>query len=263
MQYHNHSLRGRDELMLSLLGKVAIVISDSSRIGSAVSELFAQEGAKVITFCHCAAAQLSISDYFGDSSTAIVTVHGDASQPENVSTLFDAVEHKYGQIDILVNSLNVPDNGTCVMRTDNALWGSVVSSNQNIPFYSCRVFVKHLMGRSGNILNISGVDAIYSNTGIGRAASGAATLALTKNIARYYTKHMIRCNMLSVVLPNNELFSASNEDEKQWYAGEPNSHSSIAPVSADIIAKAALFLVSDNSAGISGQNICIDGGLCI
>ncbi|MGH7271729.1 MAG: SDR family NAD(P)-dependent oxidoreductase [Polyangiaceae bacterium] len=232
-----------------LAGKVCIVTGAGSGIGHASAQLFAEEGAIVV------AADLEGTQYRVDV--------GDEAETRALAA---AVVTEHGRIDVLFNNAGIPGVSD-VEETTLALWEQVMRVNVRGVFLMSRAVVPMMVARrSGSIVNMS---SAIATTGLGRrvsyAASKGAVLALTKSMQVDLAPHGVRVNAL---LPGTIMTPFVERYLRESYADAEEGRRSIRSrqLSGELgrpedVARAALFLASDESGFVMGSGLVIDGGL--
>ena len=239
--------------MGKLDGKIALVTGGTSGIGEASCKLFAEEGAQVIIVGRNEENGQKLEHTIGGAAQYIKC---DVTNEDNIKELKEKVISKYGRLDILFNNAGV----LLTNRLENIVteeWNKVFETNTNSIMYMCREFIDVLVESKGCILNTASIDGLQSNVR-GRAtymyaSAKAATIQFTQILALNYSDR-IRVNCLCPGLTKTNLFT--NRDFSRFDGTIP-----IGRVADPIeIAKAALFLVSDDASYITGAVINVDGG---
>ena len=243
-----------------LTGKTALVTGAARGIGKAIALKFAEEGANV------AFTDLVIDENAEATETEIlakgVKCKGYASNAADFTQTEEVVNQikaDFGSIDILVNNAGITRDGL-LLRMNEQQWDDVIDTNLKSAFNYVRACVPLMMRqRSGNILSVSSVVGIHGNAGQANyAASKAGLVGFTKSIAKELASRGIRANVLAPGFIITEM--TGKLDEKmlaEWCKGIPMQRGG----DVDEVAKAALFLVSDQSSYITGQVLQVDGGM--
>ncbi len=253
---------------MKLKSKVAIVTGAGAGIGRATSLLFAREGAKVVALDLLAdGIQALVKEIHaaGGEAEAIVA---DVSNAADVEQFVQKTLNRFGRIDILFNNAGIVVPGKIheICETD---WDRSMDVNVKSMYLMCRSVVPLFRKQGGGvILNTS--SAVVLRTVADRAvytAAKGAVLALTRSMALDYVKDGIRVNCLcpgTVDTPSfQQRMAALGGDpvlaRKQFEARQPMGRLG----TADEIAEAALYLVSDASEFVTGVAFPIDGGLSL
>ncbi len=257
-----------------LKNKVALVfgagsIGEGWGNGKATSVLFAREGAKVFAVdLNGKAAEETVSIIQSEKKTALAHQANIANAEQVTQAVAECIKH-FGQIDILVNNVGIARMGGL---EDVSLeeWDTVHNINLKGFFLTCQQAVPHMVKQGGgSIINISSIAAIRW-TGVKYltyASSKAALLQLTQSIALEYASQKVRANALLPGLMKTPMVregfsdAYSADDIEEMYrirdAQCPMGHMG----DAWDVANAALFLASNESRYITGQQLIVDGGI--
>ncbi|HYI93037.1 MAG TPA: SDR family NAD(P)-dependent oxidoreductase [Bryobacteraceae bacterium] len=230
--------------------KVAIVTGGASGIGAATAKLLAQEGARVaILDTHPA-----VEPPFDDA----VSLRADVRSESEVQSAIEEVARRFGCVDVLVNNAGIAIR-QAVAEADEASWTAVVDVNVKGAFL-CSKHALRFMPRFGSIVHMSSVVGITGvrDRGAYSAAKGAL-VALTRNMAIDYADRQIRVNCICpgfVKTPFIQGLIADSDREKKLTAMHPIGRLG----EPEDIAKAVLFLASDDASWITGHALVVDGG---
>jgi NAD(P)-dependent dehydrogenase (short-subunit alcohol dehydrogenase family) len=252
--------------------KVAVVTGGGRGIGRAIAKKFAAEGASVVV---TARSQKEIDEVSKEIRTAggeATSVAADVSREKDCQEIVNSARKAFGAIHILVHNAGVLGPVNPVEKITPAEWDDVMAVNLRGPFLLSRLVLAEMYERgSGVILNIVSIAAKAAfQLNAPYAASKAGLIGLTHTLAAEAARKGVRVNALSPgPVPETKMsqqlgrqladyFKADSEQLfKQMLQGILQGR----PQTADEIASAALFLVSDQSSAITGQTLNVDGGM--
>lgn len=242
--------------------KIAIVTGGGSGIGESTAKLLAKEGAKV--------AVVDIDDEGGRRVTGEIKKaggaaeywHMDIANEKDVEKAFAAINQKFGKIDILVNNAGTGQEVVPLAEQSLERWDRVISTHLRGAFlFSQQVSKSMMVQKSGVILNMSsvaGYGAFPMRTSYGPAK--AAVMNLTKVLAVDLAAYGIRVNAIAPGYTETPLVVKAKESGNI----EMDAILKRTPLGrlarTDEIAKAALFLASDDASYITGITLPVDGG---
>ena len=251
--------------MNRLNAKVAIITGGNSGIGAATAKLFADEGAKVVICARRKEKLDEIAQEIEDNGGEVLAVSCDISKPEEVADLIDETLKMFGQIDILVNNAQVPDeNLTPIDRMSDEEIEQIISTNLiGTLLVSRQTALEMEQAKDGAIVNVASAAGIYGNGSALFAASKGGVIALTKHTALRFAGKGIRANAVcpaSVVKNPSDDRLIEDLDPDMFRA--IRSHYDLKSEQADSedIANIILFLASDESRAITGQVLVSDFG---
>jgi 3-oxoacyl-[acyl-carrier protein] reductase len=245
--------------MKELTGKSAIVTGSSRGIGRTIALRLAQLGVGVVINYagNRDAAQQVVKEIHAFGETAIA-VQADVSKPNEITALFTSTIEQYGKVDILVNNAGIMIL-KLIRDTTEEDFDRIPSINVKGVFFALKEAATRLSD-GGRVINFSTtVTRLMLPTYGAYCAAKAAVEQLTRVFAKEVGARGITVNSVSPGPTNTELFTQGKTEEAiQRFAsmaalgriGEPED-----------IAKVVLFLVSDEAAWITGQNIGVNGGL--
>lgn len=245
---------------MQLEGKVALVTGASRGIGKAVALMLAENGADIaVNFAGSTAAAEAVAAEIEKMGRRAILVQGDVSQTDVCAEMVDKVVKELGHIDILVNNAGITRD-TLLLRMKEEDWDAVLNTNLKGVFNCTKAAVKYMAKqRSGSIVNISSVVALMGNAGQANyAAAKAGILGFTRSVAKEMAARGIRVNAVTPGFIKTDMTSVLSE--KVVAAMEASIPLARLGEPEDI-AKAVLFLVSDNAAYITGQTLHVDGGM--
>lgn len=243
--------------------KVCIVTGASAGIGRATAALFAKEGAKVLA---CARREELLKELCDECANLPGTVEycvTDVRDPEAVKAMVQAAVEKFGRLDVAVNNAGVMDDNTAIADMSDGMLQEVFATNTFGLMYCLREECKQFLsqGDGGTIVNICSIGASHQTAGAAYCASKGAVLAVTKNTAYMYKEEAIRCNAVSpggvvtdipLVMPPANEFGFGRTGELLAFSGEL--------AMPEDLADAILFLASDQSRYVNGEELKCDGG---
>lgn len=249
---------------MHLDGKVALITGAGSGIGRAIALLFASEGATVAIMGRREhILEELVSDIMSEGGHGIV-VSGDVSDPEVCKAVCEKVNKAYGNFHILVNNAAVLERGTC-METSDAAWHRMLQTNVSGPFYMSRAAIPYMLkSRGGVICNISSAIALVGTNNLSAyCATKSAMTSFTKSIAIDFGPKGIRANCICPAFIetdlNRDYINSLRADKEKWEK-VLESHPIGRIGTPEDVAKAALFLCSNESSWITGIDLPVDGG---
>jgi NAD(P)-dependent dehydrogenase (short-subunit alcohol dehydrogenase family) len=251
---------------MRLKDKVAIVTGGGTGIGKAIATVFAGEGAKVVvaarTISRLEEAVKEIKAKGGDATAMQV----DVSKEDQVNRMAADTIKKYGKIDIMVCNHAGGGGGGPLAELDLKGWQETMDINLTGTLLCCRAALKDMIPRkSGSIVNISSIAGTCGVPGIGSyATSKWAIIGMTQTMAVEVGDYNIRANSISPAATRTERFAGAYRVYNTTYEEMMKNlvgHYALRRVAEpEEIAKAALFLASDDSSAVTGQNLIVSCG---
>ncbi|BDH61106.1 3-oxoacyl-[acyl-carrier-protein] reductase FabG [Lysinibacillus sp. PLM2] len=246
--------------MGKLDGKVAVVTGASRGIGRAIALLLAKEGAKVVVnYSGSEQKAAQVVDEITSMGTEAIAVQANVSDAESVQNLMDTAIKKFGSIDVLVNNAGITrDNLLMRMKEDE--WDDVINTNLKGVFLCTKAVTRQMMKqRSGRIINISSIVGVMGNPGQANyVAAKAGVIGLTKTTSRELASRNILVNAIAPGFITTEMTDELSEDLKSAMLAQIPLAKLGQP---EDIAKAVIFLASEDSSYMTGQTLHIDGGM--
>ena len=244
--------------MNRLENKVAVITGGSSGMGLETAKLFASKGAKVVIVGR-SPDKLKDAEKEVSQQGEITAIQGDVSSLDDLDNLYRQVEEKYGKIDILFANAGIGDFIPATEVTE-ADFDKLVSVNFKGVFFTVQKALKIFNDNGSIILNASWLGHRGVETCSVYGATKAAVISLAKTFSNELADRNIRVNSISpgfIRTPIIEKIGMSEEKIEQRRQKIPAGRWG----KPEEIAKTVLFLASDESSYILGQDIAIDGGI--
>ncbi|QEE23363.1 SDR family oxidoreductase [Rhodanobacter glycinis] len=237
---------------MRLKNKVTVVTGAGQGMGRAIARLFAAEGARVVALdVNVAAAQ----ETAGSDGLALEVNIADSAA---VNAAFDTVLEKFGRVDVLVNNAGIGSVDAFADITDET-WARVIGVNLTGAFYCARAAVRAMQakGTLGAIINTSSTSAVSGDGPAHYCATKAGLMGLTRCMAKELAPQGIRVNTLVPGPTNTPMMQGIPEEwAEAIIKGVPMGRMA----EPEDIARAALFLASDDAGFVTGQNLAVNGG---
>lgn len=242
--------------------KVAVVTGASRGIGRQIALTLASRGARVIVNYNGSAARAEeVVQKIQEAGGQAEAVQCDVSDFQKAGELMNDVIQTYGRVDILVNNAGITRDGL-LMKMSEEDFDAVLNTNLKGAF-NCMQHVARQMIRQkgGRIINISSVSGVMGNAGQANySASKAGVIGLTKAAAREMASRGITVNAVAPGFINTEMTEVLSDSVKE--AAVAQIPMKTFGETTDI-AEAVAFLASDEARYITGQVLCVDGGMAM
>ena len=247
--------------MNQLLNKVIFITGGASGIGLACAEAYIREGATVFIMDVNERALYKTLDRFGGNHEGIP---GDVSKAADVKAAFDAIKNHYGRLDAIHNNAAIAHPSKPVDETEEGEWDALMNINLKSLFWTTKYGIDLLKASKGCILNTSSMAGdIGQSLHAAYTATKGGINALTKSMALDYAPYGIRVNAVSPAGVWTPLL-------KQWAAEQPDPgsiekylndiHALGYCPEGDVVADAAVFLLSDAARFVTGCIMPVSGG---
>lgn len=240
--------------------QVAIVTGAGRGIGYAIAVRLAGEGARVATVSRTEANAKKTADEINASRADAAKAYAvDVSDHAAVQKIGAQILEDFGRIDILVNNAGVTRDGLA-MRMSIEDWDTVINTNLRGAFNFTQSIIRSMIKqRSGRIINITSVIGVIGNAGqTNYAASKAGLIGLTKSLARELASRSITVNAVAPGFITTDLTAGLSDEIKKTIQGKIPLGKTGVPGD---IASAVAFLASAEASYITGQVVCVDGGM--
>jgi NAD(P)-dependent dehydrogenase (short-subunit alcohol dehydrogenase family) len=244
---------------MQLADKVVIITGASSGIGAATARLFAAEGARLVLAARREDRLAALAEEIAASGGEAGYLAGDVQDEAYAEALVQLAEARYGGLDAAFNNAGILGALGPLTAMQPGTWHEVLAVNLTSAFHAARYQLAAMQRRGGGSL-------VFTSSFVGHtiglpgmaayAASKAGLIGLTQVLAVEHGADNIRVNAL---LPGGTLteMAGSDPDQQAWVS---NLHALKRMASAEEIARAALFLISDMSSFVTGSAMLADGG---
>ncbi|MEM1485206.1 3-oxoacyl-[acyl-carrier-protein] reductase [Oscillospiraceae bacterium PP1C4] len=244
------------------MNKVAVVTGAKQGIGRAIAISLAQEGFDVAINCRnqeSAAAAREVVKKCMEYGVDADCFTADVSNYAECAEMVKRIMNRFTRIDVLVNNAGITRDGL-IARMSEGQYDEVIAANQKSVFNMMRQVTPIMMKqREGRIINITSVVGLYGNAGqLNYAASKAAIVGMTKTAAKELGARNITVNAVAPGMIQTDM-SAKLPEKVQ--AGILDAVSLKRMGTVEDVANAVCFLAGDKAAYISGQVLCVDGGI--
>ena len=250
------------EQNLPLVGKIALVTGSSQGIGRATAERLARSGADiVINYRSNASAASEAKSSIEALGRRCIAIQADVSKEEEVTRLFAEATQALGPITILVNNAGTTRD-KLILQMSLSDFEHVIHTNLHSAFLCTKAALRGMMrARWGRIVNVASVAGLLGNAGQANySASKAAIIALTISTAREMASRNITANVIAPGFVPTELTSTLTEQQRK-------SVLDITPLgrfgTPEEVATAIHFFCLPEAGYITGQIICVDGGMAM
>jgi len=242
--------------------RVAFVTGGSRGIGAAIVQRLAKDGLHVVAVARNAEklqAVVAQVQAEGGSAEALVC---DIADSNVLTAAIEKIADAHGRLDVLVNNAGITRDGL-ILRMEDADFDTVITTNLKSAFVSIRSAARPMMrlksGIGGRIINISSVSGVVGNAGQANyAASKAGLIGLAKSVAKELAGKNITCNVVAPGFIITEMTDVLGDQIKEMAKshiplrrfGQPQE-----------IAGVVSFLASQDAGYVTGQVICVDGGM--
>lgn len=242
--------------------RIAVVTGGSRGIGRAVCVRLAKAGYDVcLNYAGNAAAAEETAALCREAGAKVLTVQADVSTAQGCADLFDAVKKEFGRVDVLVNNAGITRDGL-LLRMSEADYDAVLDTNLKGAVFCCKAASRMMIHqRYGRIINMSSVVGLRGNAGqVNYAASKAGLIGVTKSLAKELASRGVTVNAVAPGFVATEMTDAMPEAARTAALATIPAGRMADP---DDIARAVEFFAAEGSSYITGQVLCVDGGMAV
>jgi NAD(P)-dependent dehydrogenase (short-subunit alcohol dehydrogenase family) len=249
---------------MRLEGKVAVITGAGSGIGRETAVLFAGEGARVVVADVNEDGGRETVDAVREAGGEAILVHADVSRAADAEAMVAAAEAAYGRLDVLFNNAGISHaRDDDAVSTEEEVWDLTMAVNLKGVFLGCKYGIPALRrAGGGSIVNTASFVAVLgaATPQLAYTASKGGVLAMTRELAVIHARENIRVNALCPGPLRTELLM-------KYLDTEPKRQRRLVHIpmgrfgEAAEIARAALFLASDESSYVTGATFLVDGGI--
>ena len=245
--------------MARLDGKVAIITGAAQGRGEAHARLFVAEGAKVVLTDVNEEGGSALAKELGDNARFIKQ---DVASLAEWKTVVETAEKEFGPVNVLVNNAGILGPIVETADFDEEDYLKVIAVNQHSQFYGMKTVIPSMKkAGGGSIVNFSstaGMLAVVGSPNLAYVGSKYASRGMTKHVAVQYGPDNIRVNSIHPGYIKTPMMAAATDEEGGGIAAQVPLRRMAEP---NEVSELALFLASDASSYISGNEHVIDGGL--
>lgn len=248
--------------MSDLRGKIALVTGGGRGIGKAIVQALCAAGAKTaFTYKSSSGPAEELVAELKKAGHEARAIQSDASSATGAAQVVEAVVAEWGRLDILVNNAGITRDGL-LLRMSEEDWDAVIANNLKSVYNFTKAACRPMMSqRAGKIVNITSIVGLTGNAGQSNyAASKAGIIGFTRSIAKELGSRNIQCNALAPGYVDTDMTGKLSAEQKKALTDQIPLRRTADPRE---IAGVVKFLASADADYITGQVICVDGGMAV
>lgn len=242
-----------------LSGKVALVTGGAQGIGGAIVSALVGRGVKVVSLDREEDASRRLVEDCAAQGGEVIACSGDVSSRADVRRAVATCKAELGRLDMVAAVAGTAIPGS-ILEVDEEAWRRVLGVNLDGVLYTIQEAAREMLGGGGSIVVVASTNAFWVETGMAAYnASKGGVVALAKSAAVDLAQHGIRVNVVAPGIVETRLTRFLTDDEAQsaeYLKGVPLGRFA----TVEDVAKASLFLLSDDAAYVTGHTLVLDGG---
>ncbi|WP_105435294.1 SDR family NAD(P)-dependent oxidoreductase [Neorhizobium tomejilense] len=247
-------------------GKTALLTGVASGLGRAVAQALANEGARLVLVDRAKDQLENLVLLLRGEGADVVELVGDVSREETSRQAVALARSRFSSLDILINNAGINPTGT-ISQTDPAMWQQALDINLKSAYLFCREAIPHMVeAGKGVIVNTASIAGQRASTAEAvYGVSKAGLIMLTRTIARDYGAKGIRANAICPGVLESVMADRLTRMSAEQVAARDQRFAPTVPLGRlgtyEEIAKATLFLASEDASYVNGAQLTVDGGL--
>lgn len=245
---------------MKLNNRVALITGAAGGIGEATARLFAKEGARVVVQDINSDGLAPVVEGITKEGGQATAVNGDITVKGECERIVKAALDAFGQVDILINNAGI-NRDSMVKKMSEDKWDAVLGVNLKGTFLMCQAVLETMSGaKYGRIVNTASIGALGNIGQANYSASKAGVIGLTSTLSLEFARSGISVNCVSPGATETQMTAGIPPEIKKAIQGKIPLRRFAEP---EEIAKAHLFLASEEASYVTGQTLYVDGGISV